>query len=115
MELLIDIRLSFYSTDHLLIPSVKNGLLQTLPVIVHILLPHNLTPPSQVTHHALHHQVILIEVDLQVIRLNPGLCLHIILAPIRDLPSHPLAIHHHLISNQDQKIQGTSMSRRVEL
>ena len=78
------------------------------------ILPHNLAPLFQVTHLTLHHQVILIEVDLQVIRLIPDLCLHIILVHALDLPSHPLAIHLHLISKQNQKIQGTSMARHME-
>lgn len=77
--------------------------------------PHNLTLLVQVTHHTLHHRIVLIEVDLLVIRLSPDLYLHIILAHILDLPSHLLAIHHHLKSNQDPKIQGTRTSRHVEL
>ena len=85
----------FYFTDRLLTPNVRKDPLQTLPVIVHIPPPHNLTPLGQVTHHTLHHRIILIEVDLQVVRLIPDLYLHIILAHILDLPSRLLAILHH--------------------
>ena len=106
LKLLIDV--FFYSTDHLLIPNVKKDLLQTLPVIVHIPPHRNLTPLNQVTHHALHHRVILIEVDLQVIHLIPDLCL-------QDLHFHRLAVHHRLISSQGQKTQGTCMIRLTEL